>query len=151
MTSDMMDADRIRLIGKELQVELSSTENSLYFHGTSMLPFLQEGDLVVVRPVAWRDLRLGDVVTYRHEDKFPTRRIARIWGDWLTLRCDSWKNVEYYVQADDFLGRAEARFRDGHWITAKDLEWRYATLRSMIRACVPIVRLWLESVRQRNQ
>ncbi len=88
MILGMTDADRIRLIGKELQVELSSTENSLYFHGTSMSPFLQEGDLVIVRSVAWKDLRLGDIVTYRHEEKFPTRRIVRIWGDWLTLRCD---------------------------------------------------------------
>lgn len=51
----MIDRDRARLVGKELQVKLSSAEHSLYFHGTSMLPFLREGDLVVVRPIAQRD------------------------------------------------------------------------------------------------
>ena len=148
MTLEMVDTDRIRLIGKELQVELSSSENSLYFHGTSMLPFLRDGDLVVVRPVAWEDLSLGDVVTYRHEDKFPTRRIVRIWGDWLTLRCDGWKQFEYYVQAEDLLGRAEARFRDGRWISNTDREWRYATFLAMLRSWKPIVRLWFQSVRR---
>lgn len=136
-----MDAGRARLIGKELQVEVSSAEHSLYFHGTSMLPFLQEGDLVVVRPVAWDDLRRGDIVTYRKDDKFPTRRVFDKRGDRLSLRCDGWKHLKFRARRDDVLGRAEARFRDGQWITPSSSEWQRAKLRALVRA-------WRQRARQ---
>ena len=104
---DPMDRDHARVIGKELQLALSSPEHSLYFHGTSMLPFLREGDLVVVRPVAWRDLSCGDIVTYRHGERFPTRRIFSKRADRLILHCDGWKYLHFYAHRDDILGRVE--------------------------------------------
>ena len=142
----MMDPDRARLIGKELQLELSSAEHTLYFHGTSMLPFLREGDLVVVRPVAWDDLRRGDIVTYRDGDKFPTRRVLKKRADRLNLRCDGWVTLEFHAEAKDILGRAEARCRDGRWTTMSDSEWRRATRRAMTRATT---RAWKRALRSR--
>lgn len=139
-----MDPDRARLIGKELQVELSSAEHSLYFHGTSMLPFLREGDLVIVRPFAWDELRRGDIVTYRDGDKFPIRRVFNKNADRLSLRCDGWGTFGIHARADDILGRAEARFRDGRWITTSDPEWRRATRRAIARA---MARAWRRALR----
>jgi hypothetical protein len=132
----MMDPERVKLVGRELQVELSSAEHSLYFHGLSMLPFLREGDLVIVRPIAWDALRRGDIVTYRRGDKFPTRRAFRKHEGRLSLRCDGWIRTEFHTKADDILGRAEARLRDGRWITISDRAWRYATWRAMARATI---------------
>jgi Peptidase S24-like len=129
-----MDRDRARLIGKELQVELSSADRSLYFHGMSMLPFLQEGDLVVVRPVAWNDLRRGDIVTYRNDDKFPTRRVLIKRSDGLCLHCDGWLHLRFQASRDDVLGRVDARCRDGRWISAAGPEWQRAARRATLRA-----------------
>lgn len=128
-----MNPAQAKLIGKALQLELSSEEHALYFHGLSMLPFLQEGDLVIVRPVAWADIKRGDIVTYRNEDEFPTRRVFTKDATWLSVRCDGWRKYVDDVQADDVLGRAEARCRDGRWITSSSLEWRLATLRAVGR------------------
>ena len=137
-----MDRDRARVIGKELQVALSSADRSLYFHGTSMLPFLREGDLVVVRRVAWRDLARGDIVTYRHGEKFPTRRIFSKRADRLILHCDGWKYLHFYAHRDDILGRVEARLRDNRWISTFDPEWRQAARRANLHA-------WWRSLRGR--
>jgi len=128
-----MNPAQAKLIGKELQLELSSEERALYFHGLSMLPFLQEGDMVTVRPVAWADIKRGDIVTYRNVDKFPTRRVFTKDSTWLSVRCDGWRKFVDDVQADDVLGRAEARCRDGRWITSSSLEWRLAKLRAVGR------------------
>jgi hypothetical protein len=139
-----MDRDRAVLIGKELQVALSSADHSLYFHGKSMLPFLQEGDLVVVRPVGWGNLARGDIVTYRNGKRFPTRRVLAKRVDRLTLCCDGWKHLRFYAHRDDVLGRAEARLRDGRWISMSDPEWRRAARHSLIHA-------WWRSLRGRVQ
>ena len=141
-----MSPDQARLIGRELQIELSSAEHSQYFHGTSMLPFLREGDLVIVRPIAWDKVRRGDIVTYRNGAKFPTRRVFEKHAKLLSLRCDGWVTFADHVGADDILGRAEARFRDGRWITVSDPEWRRATRRSMRRA---MARAWKRALRFR--
>ena len=145
-----MDPSRARLIGKELQVALSSADRSLYFHGTSMHPFLREGVLVIVRPVAWDEVRRGDIVTYRKDDKFPTRRVFDKRGDRLSLRCDGWKHLKFRVRRDEVLGRAEARFRDGQWITQSSLEWRRAKWRAMAQAWRQTARRLWHSKRTRQ-
>lgn len=145
-----MDIDRAKLIGKELQVELSSPEHSLYFHGLSMLPFLQEGDLVTVRPIAWSELRPGDIVTYRNGDKFPTRRIFRKKSNRLSLRCDGWRKFASEIGPDDILGRVEARFRESIWITPSDPEWRRAARRALAHATVrAMAQYWKHTLRYR--
>jgi hypothetical protein len=115
-----------RLIAKELQVALSSETRTLYFHGESMRPFLGEGDEVVVAPVRWRDIRIGDVVTYRFDDKFPTRRVLWKTADGLHLWCENWPYQRFYAPRADLLGRAVARKRAGAWISYRDPEWRAA-------------------------
>lgn len=134
-----MPIDAVRLIAKELQLSLSSETRSLYFHGTSMSPFLVEGDEVVVEPVTWGDIRIGDVVTYRFEDKFPTRRVVWRTADRLRLWCENWPERRFEASRDDVLGRAIARKRDDRWITSRHPEWRAArraALASYIRRVV---------------
>ena len=122
----MGTAGDARRIARELQVESSSRERTLYFHGESMRPFLAEGDEVVVRPVAFEDIRLGDVVTYRYGDKFPTRRLMRRLPDRLVMWCENWPDRYFETRREDILGLAVARKRDGAWITDTDREWRSA-------------------------
>jgi hypothetical protein len=122
-----------RLVAKELQVEASSSRHTLYFHGESMRPFLVEGDEVVVEPVAWHDIAIGDVITYRYLDRFPTRRVMRKSRDDLLLWCENWPRRHYKARRADVLGRAVARRRGDDWLTRDDREWQQARTRARRR------------------
>lgn len=126
-------AEEARRVARELQVELSSQERTLYFHGESMRPFLGEGDEVVVRPVAFEDIRLGDVVTYRYGDKFPTRRLMRRATHHLEMWCENWPNRYFETRREDILGLAVARKRGDEWITHRDAEWRAARRSALLK------------------
>ena len=127
------NVDEARRIARELQVGLSSEQRTLYFHGESMRPFLGEGDEVVVTPVAFDKIRLGDVVTYRYGDKFPTRRLMRRTPDRLVMWCENWPLRYFETRREDILGLAVARKRDGAWITHRDSEWRAARRSALLK------------------
>jgi hypothetical protein len=122
-------SDAHRTIAHELRLGGPAAPLS-YFHGLTMQPHLVEGDLVETEPITAADVRIGDVVTYRFEDKFPTRRVmsrnerARTF----TLEGDSiprWQ--EYEVPYDDVLARVVRRQRDGDWLATTDVAWRIQT------------------------
>lgn len=133
MTSEDADTGRQRLIAKELQLRASSKQRTLYFHGESMRPFLVEGDEVVVEPVEWDSIRCGDVVTYRHLDRFPTRRVVRKSEEDLLLWCDNWPDRSFRAARDEILGRAVARRRGDSWLAESDLRWKLARLSARAR------------------
>ena len=94
-----------------------------------MRPLLGEGDHVVVEPIAWEHIRRGDIVTYRFNDKFPTRRVIRIdrRNGMLVIRGDSIPDwPDYRVRREDVLGRAAMRIRDGVHLNRLGREWRHA-------------------------
>ncbi len=115
---------------RELQL-LSGGRMEVMFHGTSMDPLLFEGDLVVVEEVRIDDIRIGDIVTYRHLDRYPTRRIVAISPDQLTLWCDAWPDRIFRAAPDDVLGRAIARIRNGHRLDATAAEWQVRCERAL--------------------
>ena len=101
-----------------------------------MQPHLVEGDRVVTEPIVAEDVRLGDVVTYRFEDKFPTRRVVRRdrHAKTFTFMGDSipgWR--EYVVPYDDVLARVVRRSRDGSWMATTDPAWRWQTAKVLAR------------------
>ncbi len=125
-----------RVVAHELRLSRAAGPPA-YFHGLTMQPHLVEGDLVVTEPVAAADVRLGDVITYRFEDKFPTRRVVARDGraDRFTCMGDSipgWR--EYDVPYEDVLARVVRRQRGGEWLAASDLRWRAQALRVLLRA-----------------
>lgn len=109
------------------------------FHGKSMWPFLDEGDDVVVEPVAWEAIRSGDVITCRLDDRFPTYRVVRRRRGKLTLRGDNWPAARFTAWPDDVLGRAVARRRGDQTLSVGDAEWR-------LRALIAVSRYWWEAV-----
>jgi hypothetical protein len=115
---------------RELQL-LSGGRMEVMFHGTSMDPLLFEGDLVVVDDVSFADIRVGDIVTYRHLDRYPTRRVVAIRPDRLTLWCDAWPDRIFQAAPDEVLGRAAARIRNGHRLEATAPEWRVRCERAL--------------------
>ena len=122
-----------RLAAMELQLAQAARQPA-WFHGLTMLPLLREGDQVQVEPITHRDVRIGDVVTYRFEDKFPTRRVVAvdrarrrfvIMGDSVPGR------REYLVPFDDVLARVVRRRRDGAWLATTSFAWRRQTARAL--------------------
>jgi hypothetical protein len=130
---EVASAEKIRLIAKELQLAVSAKHRTLYFHGESMRPFLFEGDEVVVEPVEWRQIRLGDVITYRQLDRFPTRRVVGKTTECLELWCDNWSERRFSAGREDVLGRAIARRRGTDWLAAGTLGWSLARARALLR------------------
>jgi len=128
-----MNRTGARRIAKELQLIRSRAMQSVRFHGLSMYPFLQEGDLVVVEPVDWGEIRRGDVVTYRLVDKYPTRRVVRKGAEHLELWCENWPANHFHALRDDVLGRAAARERSGRWLHRQDEEWQRAAREALRR------------------
>ena len=121
---------------RELQL-LSGGRLEVVFHGTSMDPLLFEGDLVLVEDVTVDDIAIGDIVTYRYLDRYPTRRVVGIEPDRLTLWCDAWPHLRFRASPEDVLGRAVGRVRNDHRLDASDPEWisrRERALRSNRRA-----------------
>jgi hypothetical protein len=128
-------SDASRTIAHELRLSRPGAPPS-YFHGQTMRPHLVEGDLVVTEPVTASEVRIGDVVTYRFDDKFPTRRVVArdrrsrtftIMGDSIPGR------REYVVPFEDVLARVVRRQRDGAWLATRDAPWRWQTAKVVTR------------------
>lgn len=117
-----MEDKKIMLAAKELRLQKSALLGPVYFHGNSMLPFLADGDELISIPVVWRDIKTGDIVTYRLEDKFPTCRVMRKLRDKLILKADAWPEL-IEVEAGDVLGKVIERRRGGKALGAGDIAW----------------------------
>lgn len=133
MGTEKTELDRALSTARELQLEVSSTQRTLYFHGESMRPFLVEGDEVVVQPVEWSSIRPGDVITYRYLDRFPTRRVVRKTEHRLYLWCENWPERRFRASREDVLGQAVARRRGDSWLTSSSSAWKMARLSAMLR------------------
>ncbi|MEM9017710.1 MAG: S26 family signal peptidase [Verrucomicrobiota bacterium] len=118
-----MKPEAAESIAKELQL-LEAPRTDVMFHGLSMEPLLAEADRVIVEPVKIEDIEVGDVITYRFEEKFPTRRVAEIRLDYFVLCCDNWPTVYFHAPFTDLLGRVVARKRGDETLTSDDLEWK---------------------------
>lgn len=125
-----MRDESAKRVAQELQL-LRSREMHVRFHAESMLPFLRDGDRVIVEPVDWHDIARGDLITYRFDDKFPTRRVVRKGKNSLLLWCDNWPDRRFRVGREHVLGRVVGRERDGARLHVSDGEWHAATDRGL--------------------
>ena len=117
-----MDRKKITLAAKELRLQKSAVLGPVFFHGNSMVPFLADGDELISIPVVWEDIKKGDIVTYRLEDKFPTYRVIQKHQDKLILKADGWPEL-FEVAAGDVLGKVIERRRGGGALRSGDLSW----------------------------
>ncbi len=121
-----MNPETARLAAKELQLEQSAAA-PVIFHGYSMWPFLKEDDALVIVPVRFEDVSVGDIVTFRRADKFPTYRVVLKTDGVLTMQGDNWPDALVDVPAADVLGRVIARQRAGQWLDSSAWTWRAVT------------------------
>jgi len=93
-----------------------------------MLPLLRDGDSLEIVPVCAEEIRAGDIVVYREQEKYPTRRVVGF----------NPARTEFFIQADykparlfciparAVLGRVEARLRGGKRLSRTSARWRWA-------------------------
>jgi len=112
-----------KLLAQKIQVKHSHRLNPLLFHGYTMDPMLQEGDQVIVEPLNWEDIQIGDIVTYCHLDCFPSRRVVKKHRNHLMLWCDNWHYKRFVVTPERILGRVVSRRRGGTVLHREDSEW----------------------------
>ena len=151
--SDRPDA---ALVAKELQLEHSARLGSVLFHGNSMLPFLRDGDELVVEPVDSDAIQVGDIVTYRLEDRFPTCRVMGRAADKLLLKADNWSDV-YQIWPEDLLGRVVSRARAERVLDSSDPKWQAAARAALRRRRLSVrvsrlrgrIRRWTDRARKR--
>ena len=116
--------------------------------GTSMLPTLAPGDIVLVRPC--RSLRPGDVVTFVLAGRLITHRLVRVTDEGLVCRGDNRLRPDPRVAADALIGRvAEVVGRPAPNRAAEFLHvrarwrWRGAAARLARAARSSRPRVWL--------
>jgi len=128
-----MDSAVARRIARELALVRSGRVGPHVFHGATMLPFLVDGDEVEIEPVAFDQIEPGDIVTYRDQQFFPTRRVIRIdrQSRSLILKGDAIPHLTFFVLEEDLLGRATAIVRAGERSTRSDPHWR-ATAKAIV-------------------
>lgn len=77
--------------------------------GRSMLPTIQDGEIVHVKPVATEMLRIGDIVLLRTGGQFKAHRIIRRHGQCFITRGDAGVDTDGEIRCDQILGRVTAK------------------------------------------
>jgi signal peptidase I len=129
-----MNPARALEVAREIQIRASDRQHRLYFHGESMEPFLTEGDQIVVERIAWEDIEVGDIITYRHAGQYPARRVIRKHDDVLELRCEGWPWRVFEATRGQVLGRVVARRRGDEWLESSDPGWRASTRKALAKS-----------------
>jgi signal peptidase len=102
-------------------------------HGSSMYPFIRDGDVLTVQPVETDSLNIGDVAFYRStrerlvahrvvEKKFTNGKCV------LIMRGDSGLNTSEQVPAEHVLGRVMSIQRGQKVMYLEDKSWKLAAL-----------------------
>jgi MoaA/NifB/PqqE/SkfB family radical SAM enzyme len=118
---------QIRQHAQELQLRESANGATVLFHGNSMNPFLQDGDELRVEPVTYDEIAVGDIITFRLRDHFPTLRVLYKGRNKLVLGADNWRERKFATWREFVLGRVVARTRDGKTLAASAPAWKWHT------------------------
>ncbi len=77
--------------------------------GSSMVPNMKSGDMVVIAPLAGQPLELGEIVAIRSGIQVAVHRLVRIYSDkrgtWYVTRGDSHSNNDPPVRQEQIIGR----------------------------------------------
>lgn len=109
--------------------DILAAGRSIHFRvrGGSMRPFIQDGDLLEIKPVKTSDIRRGDILLYHFDRKqLLVHRVVRIYrtaGDGeaslatsFILQGDALLSPDGCIAADDIIGRVETVDRaDRSW------------------------------------
>jgi Peptidase S24-like len=77
--------------------------------GRSMMPTIQDGEIVHVKPIASDILRIGDIVLLRRGEEFKAHRIIRKRGSLFITRGDAGVGTDGEIRSDQILGMVIAK------------------------------------------
>jgi len=100
-----------------------SGEVRLKLNGTSMLPAMWPGDMVVVQRCALAELRPGQIALCRSEGTVTVHRIKRVFRDHLIMRGDSLPCFDPPVNESGLVGQVVSIFRDDRPISPEQSSW----------------------------
>jgi Peptidase S24-like len=107
MTRERPETSTFRLLASDL----ISGGYGLRFQakGRSMMPAIQDGEIVHVKPIASDMLRVGDIVLLRRGQEFKAHRIVRKRGPLFITRGDAGMETDGEIRADEILGMVIAK------------------------------------------
>lgn len=120
-----MDTDLFLAVDELFQVSLAEgREIRLRVNGTSMVPFLKPGDIVVIQRIEPERLRRGDLVVVRREHDLVTHRLVlQKAGKWVT-KGDNCRSLDPAVVDQAILGKVIAIERSGATIDLQEKHWQ---------------------------
>ena len=125
----------------ELAVELLRRGRSLRIkaHGASMLPFLRDGDIVLINP-ARRAAGVGDIVCYESTGRLFLHRVLGRAGDRVVTKGDALSFTEA-IDPTQVLGTAVAIERRGGLkrLDTRAARWRNRRLASLSHLVPPLL------------
>ena len=113
-------------------------------HGSSMRPFILNGETIQLTPVAADRLHRGDIVLcWRSKDKLLLHRVIRIQktihGSSLLIQGDASCWPDGIIPGENVLGQATAVLRKGKWIPFNSPPWVF--LSGLWLLSIPIRRI----------
>jgi hypothetical protein len=91
--------------------------------GSSMLPFLKEGDIVTIAPVT--DLKIGDVVLWQRGEAMVLHRVVLMVNGHVVTKGDALRSLDLPLCRGDILGLAVARERNQKLTRLENFRFRY--------------------------
>jgi signal peptidase I len=112
--------------------------------GCSMLPWVRPGDIAVFRKVSAEEIRCGDILLFRRENRiFVHRKVERFtWGgrNFIVTKGDANPHADGVIAIPEILGRVERIYRAGRRIEFHSRERR--TLNVLIARISSRTRFW---------
>ncbi|GAB4580756.1 MAG: hypothetical protein Fur0022_34980 [Anaerolineales bacterium] len=101
---------------QDLAIDLAAQAPALRLRitGSSMAPLLQDGEAIILQPIAWKALQPGDIIAFRHIHDTITHRIISINPQGITTLGDNLRKPDPFLSPDALLGRVIALEKNGH-------------------------------------
>jgi signal peptidase I len=108
-------------------------ENKIYFRngllgvrlkGTSMGPFVRDGDMVIIKKITSDKIRVGDIILYRiGEDFFAHRVLKRIANNLFALKADAVTGIDRNVRVEEVIGKVVCIARGNRAANLQSSKW----------------------------
>jgi Peptidase S24-like len=126
-----MNKDRpASLVFGEFASELIASGRGFRFQarGRSMIPTIEDGEILQVRPLEGRKLKIGDIVLVRRNNEFKAHRIVHKERDHFITRGDAGHEMDDPVTGDQIVGLVLAKqsIQDGHVVRLSGFRSRMA-------------------------
>jgi signal peptidase I len=93
--------------------------------GTSMLPFLHEGDVLTLVPFYGSELKFGDIVLFKNKRKKILHRIIKKNNNKLVIQGDAFWKIKEKVTTDDVIARLQKiKRKNGVVVDCTTFNWR---------------------------